>query len=104
MSALYDQIYEIVRQIPLGVVATYGQVAQLADMPHGAQVVGWALRALPKENIVPWQRVIAKGGRISIVNPEHTPNEQGELLILEGHTIIEHADGWYVENPRWFMH
>jgi methylated-DNA-protein-cysteine methyltransferase-like protein len=46
-------------------VATYGQVAALVGVPRGARAVGWALRALPSGNTVPWHRVVGAGGRIS---------------------------------------
>jgi methylated-DNA-protein-cysteine methyltransferase-like protein len=59
----YDRIYAIVRQIPAGKVATYGDVARLAGLPGQARQVGYALHALPPHSTVPWHRVInAKGG------------------------------------------
>lgn len=66
-SGFFEQVYELVRDIPPGRVATYGQVAALAGVPRGARAVGWALRALDGElaSRVPWQRVVGQGGRIS---------------------------------------
>lgn len=63
---LYDLIYAIVRQVPRGKVATYGQVARIAGR-CSAQMVGFALAALrdSEEQAVPWQRVINAQGRIS---------------------------------------
>jgi len=62
---LYAKIYNIVRAIPPGMVATYGQVAYLVGEPNCARQVGWALAALRNhvvEEPVPWQRVVnAKG-------------------------------------------
>lgn len=56
------------RRIPRGRVLTYGQVARLLGTPRGARAVGWALRALPDDegHRVPWHRVVAAGGRISL--------------------------------------
>jgi methylated-DNA-protein-cysteine methyltransferase-like protein len=56
----------MVRRIPPGRVATYGQIARLLDWPRGARTVGWALRALKPGTGVPWYRVVNAQGRISI--------------------------------------
>lgn len=61
---LYDRIYAAVRQIPAGRVATYGQIAHLVG-GCSAQMVGFALAALPNGSDVPWQRVINRQGKIS---------------------------------------
>ena len=65
--AFFDRVYDAVRAIPRGRVATYGQVAHFVGVPRGARAVGWALRALdPRaERTVPWHRVVGAGGRIS---------------------------------------
>ncbi|MDF2533559.1 MAG: hypothetical protein K0Q65_3140, partial [Clostridia bacterium] len=47
MNSTFVRIYDIVSQIPVGKVATYGQIAALAGLPRGARVVGWAMRAVP---------------------------------------------------------
>src|SRR5262245_49503146 len=65
MGKLYEQIYAVIRRIPRGRVATYGQVAVLARIPLRARQVGYALHALPPGNSVPWHRVINAQGRIS---------------------------------------
>ncbi|HSD66445.1 MAG TPA: MGMT family protein, partial [Vicinamibacteria bacterium] len=66
-SGFFARVYAIVRRIPRGRVATYGQVAALLGVVRGARAVGWALRALPEEEAVrvPWHRVVGSGGRIS---------------------------------------
>lgn len=61
----YQEIWELVRQIPPGKVATYGQIAHI----HGgctARMVGYAMSATDDESGVPWQRVINWQGKISI--------------------------------------
>ena len=89
---LYFRIYNMVRRIPRGKVATYGQVAALAGSPRASQVVGWALRALKPDTKLPWQRVINKAGMISIENM-HTPKElQVQLLQREG-VVVEQREG-----------
>lgn len=62
----YDRIYAIVRRIPRGRVATYGQVAELAGLAGHARQVGYALHALNSATAVPWQRVINAAGGISL--------------------------------------
>ena len=66
-EGLFARVYALVRQIPRGRVATYGQVAAMLGVPRGARAVGWALRALPEAQAarVPWHRVVGAGGRIS---------------------------------------
>jgi methylated-DNA-protein-cysteine methyltransferase-like protein len=62
----WEQIYRVVSRIPRGRVATYGQVAELAGLPHGAREVGWALAALIDDpTAVPWQRVVNARGEVS---------------------------------------
>ena len=78
MKSLYDRIYDVVRQIPRGRVATYGQIAHLIDPPCDARRVGWALAALRDRSIeppVPWQRVVNAKGMSSLGS--------GQLAILE---------------------
>ena len=55
----------MVRRIPKGRVATYGQVASLAGLAGHARQVGYALHALPHGTVVPWHRVVNAAGRIS---------------------------------------
>ncbi len=75
----------MVRRIPKGRVATYGQVASLAGLAGHARQVGYALHALPHGTIVPWHRVVNAAGRIST---RATPG--GELvqrILLENEGI-----------------
>ena len=53
-------------RIPRGRVATYGQVAAAAGLPQAPRVAGYALHALPPGSPVPWHRVVAAGGRLSL--------------------------------------
>jgi len=65
-SATYERIYAVVKRIPRGRVATYGQVAALAGLAGHARQVGYALFALPASGgTVPWHRVINGQGRVS---------------------------------------
>lgn len=64
-SETWQRIYAVVAQVPRGKVATYGQIARLADMPRHARLVGYALNGLAAGNRLPWHRIINAQGRIS---------------------------------------
>jgi methylated-DNA-protein-cysteine methyltransferase-like protein len=66
-SDTYRRIYAVVRRIPRGRVATYGQVAALAGFARQPRLAGYALHALRDERRVPWHRVLNAQGRISLM-------------------------------------
>jgi methylated-DNA-protein-cysteine methyltransferase-like protein len=80
----WERIYAVVRRIPHGRVATYGQVAQLADLPGHARQVGYALHALSEDNSVPWHRVINAHGQVSARAEPGWDGVQRQLLAREG--------------------
>jgi len=80
----YSLIYDMVKRIPKGCVATYGQIAELVDLPGHARQVGYALNALPDDHDVPWQRVINAQGRVSAQSDPHFEKIQRRLLEEEG--------------------
>ena len=82
-STSYRRIYAVVRRIPEGRVATYGQVAVLAGLPGHARQVGYALHALDDES-VPWHRVINAQGRVSARAEPGWEGFQRQLLESEG--------------------
>jgi methylated-DNA-protein-cysteine methyltransferase-like protein len=65
-ASAYDLIYQVIRRIPRGRVATYGQVAALAGFGKYPRLAGYALSALPEGSPLPWHRVLAAGGRLSL--------------------------------------
>lgn len=65
-NSIYQKIYNTVKQIPFGRVATYGQIAQMVDNCT-ARMVGYALAATPEDVKIPWHRVINCQGRISLI-------------------------------------
>lgn len=87
---LYGRIYQVIRKIPKGRVATYGQVAELAGIPGGSRVAGAALKTSKPADRLPWQRVIGKAsklrGRIAIYDPVGAA-VQRQLLEDEGVTV-----------------
>ena len=80
----YARIYAVVRRIPRGRVATYGQVAELAGLPGHARQVGYALHALSPGTAVPWHRVINAAGGISLRASPGLELTQRQLLEQEG--------------------
>jgi methylated-DNA-protein-cysteine methyltransferase-like protein len=60
------RIYDVVRRVPRGKVATYGQIATIAGLDGQARQVGYAMAAIGRASAVPWQRVINAQGRISM--------------------------------------
>ena len=86
-QARLERIYETVRDIPSGNVASYGQVAEVAGIPRGARQVGWALRQLSRDQDVPWHRVITASGRIAFEAGSAGFEKQKALLEQEDVTV-----------------
>jgi methylated-DNA-protein-cysteine methyltransferase-like protein len=80
----YARIYAVVRRIPRGRVATYGQVAELAGLAGHARQVGYALHALPAGSAVPWHRVLNAVGAVSLRTAPGDELTQRQLLEREG--------------------
>ncbi|MCA9501813.1 MAG: MGMT family protein [Myxococcales bacterium] len=80
----WSPVYRVVRRVPEGRVATYGQVAALAGMPGAARQIGWALNALDESDDVPWHRVINARGEISGRGEREVEGLQRARLEAEG--------------------
>lgn len=80
-NSFFSRVYAIVRKIPRGKVATYGQIARALGVPSAARTVGWAMRACPTN--VPWHRVVNARGEISL-RPTSGYPEQRARLQAEG--------------------
>lgn len=96
-QSTFEKIYEVVKQIPYGQVATYGQIAALAGNRRWARVVGYALHVNPDPDHIPCYRVVNKEGRVSDAFVFGGGNCQVELLQAEG---VEFIDG-YVDMERY---
>lgn len=95
----FSLIYEVVRQIPKGRVASYGQVAALAGNRRWSRVVGYALHVNPDPDGIPCYRVVTKDGRVSEAFAFGGGNRQVELLMADG---VEFVDGHVdMENYQW---
>lgn len=95
----FEKIYDVVKQIPKGQVATYGQVAALAGNRRWARVVGYALHVNPDSEHIPCYRVVTKEGNVSPAFSFGGANRQISLLEAEG---VEFRDGHVVmEQYQW---
>ena len=63
MNLSYQQVYDIVAQVPSGKVVSYGQIARMLGRPRAAREVGRAMRICPDG--LPWQRVVMQDGAIA---------------------------------------
>ena len=88
MTEFTRRIYEVVKQIPKGCVASYGQVAQLAGNPRGARGVGFALHRNPESGVIPCHRVVFQDGSTCTGYAFGGPEVQRRLLEEEGVTFL----------------
>ncbi len=79
----WEPVYRIVRQIPEGRVATYGQIARLAGLSN-PRMAGYAMAAVRPEDDVPWQRVVNSRGEVSERAAGDGARRQRRLLRAEG--------------------
>lgn len=101
MPSSYPAIYRVVRRIPAGRVATYGQVAWLAGVPGQARLVGYAMHAAAPDDLVPWHRVVNAQGRIS-ARGEGPGASVLQRLRLEQEGVVFDAGGRLsLEQFRW---
>jgi len=84
MENSFQEIYKVVRRIPRGKVATYGQIARLAGNPRWARVVGYALHVNPEPGSIPCHRVVNRLGAVSSAFAFGGENMQIALLEEEG--------------------
>lgn len=87
----FEKIYMVVKNIPKGKVATYGQVARLAGNSRWARVVGYALHANPDPENIPCHRVVTREGKVSGAFVFGGAEIQRERLENEG--IVFEKDG-----------
>ncbi len=81
-------IWDTIRDVPKGSVASYGQIAEIAGIKRGARQVGYALRHLPANQKVPWHRIITASGKIAFAVGSDKFDEQAGRLIKEGVVIL----------------
>jgi methylated-DNA-protein-cysteine methyltransferase-like protein len=89
MKNSFTLIYDVVRRIPYGKVATYGQIAALAGNPRWSRVVGYALHVNPDPEHIPCFRVVNRFGQVSSAFAFGGENRQIALLEQEGVTFVD---------------
>jgi methylated-DNA-protein-cysteine methyltransferase-like protein len=103
---MFDFIYQAVKEVPYGQVATYGQIAHIVKAPT-PRVIGYALSALPAGTHVPWQRIVNAQGMLSPRNNHNLgATEQQILLEQEGikfhnHQLCFKTYAWQGPTPMW---
>lgn len=85
----FERIYNVVKLIPRGTVATYGQVAALAGNPRWSQVVGYALHVNPDPGEIPCHRVVNRFGETAKAFAFGGEDVQKQLLLQEGVEFLE---------------
>ena len=84
MNGAFEKIHDLVKRIPVGKVATYGQIAAMAGMPRGARIVGYAMAGCPDGKGVPCHRVVDRQGRTKAAFDLFRPGTQRAMLEAEG--------------------
>lgn len=96
---VFATFYDIVRMIPEGKVATYGQIARLAGMPRCARTVGYAMAGC-QDPSVPCHRVVDRFGGTKACFDTYAPGTQRALLEAEG--VLFRSDGTVdLEKSQW---
>jgi len=88
----FERIYDVVKRIPKGKVASYGTVAAMAGNPRWARVVGYALHSNPEPIAIPCHRVVTKDGRVSVAFAFGGENMQRLLLSEEGIEFLDNGN------------
>ena len=98
-KSAFELIYDVVKQIPRGKVATYGQVAFLAGNRRWSRVVGYALHANPDPEHIPCHRVVNRLGEVSKAFVFGGENRQ--IALLEGEGVKVEGNKVNLEIYQW---
>ena len=93
-DGFFARVYAIVKEVPPGKVATYGQIAALAGAPRMARQVGYALHVNPEPGVIPCHRIVNREWRLAPAFAFGGSDVQAALLAGEG---VETADGYVVD-------
>lgn len=80
----FESVYDMVEQVPCGMVATYGQIAALVGAPRRARYVGYALHVNPRPGAIPCHRIVFADSRLAEGFAFGGPEAQRALLEAEG--------------------
>ena len=99
-DGFFNRVYDMVRQVPRGMVATYGQIAKLVGEPRRARYVGYALHVNPEPGDIPCHRIVFADGRLAEGFAFGGPEVQRALLEDEGVAFLAngHVD---LQASRW---
>lgn len=97
----HRRIYAVVSRIPRGRVATYGQIARLANLPGQARLVGYALSAIPDGSRIPWHRVVNARGQVSDRRDGGPMAVVQRLLLEREHVRFDARGSIRLELFRW---
>jgi methylated-DNA-protein-cysteine methyltransferase-like protein len=104
-QSFFIRVYDAVKKIPKGKVATYGQIALLSGSPRAARIVGWALHNNPEPGVIPCHRVVNRRGRLAPTFAFGGAEIQQKMLEAEG--VFLNSDGFvdlaaYLWTPKDF--
>ncbi len=94
----FEEVYKVVKRIPEGKVATYGDVARSAGSPRASRQVGWALHSNPEPGVIPCHRVIFADGSLTDGFAFGGREVQKALLEAEG---VEVSDDFTVDLEKY---
>jgi methylated-DNA-protein-cysteine methyltransferase related protein len=86
-NTFYSNAVSVIKNIPFGKVATYGQIAMMAGNYRAARQISWILRSSSKKHDLPWHRIINKQGKISLRKSEGY--ELQEVMLKKEGIIFE---------------
>jgi methylated-DNA-protein-cysteine methyltransferase-like protein len=94
-KGFHAQVWAVVKRVPKGWVTTYGDVAAALGSRSVARQVGYALAALPAGSDVPWQRVVAAGGKLpragTTAMRRHAAALRREGVAVRGGVVVDFA-------------
>lgn len=96
-------LYQLVRRIPKGKVATYGQLAKLMGLPRHARHVGNALANTPENVRIPWHRVMNAQGRISLrrINWQSGSDDLQRILLEAEGVVFDDSGKIRLRDYQW---
>ena len=97
----FSRVYAVVRKIPSGKVASYGQIARLCGNSRSSRAVGYALHVNPLPGVIPCHRVVNREGRLAPAFAFGGPEVQKELLEQEGVAVFRADNAYYVEIEKY---
>lgn len=110
-EGFFGSVYEMVAQVPAGMVATYGQIAKLVGEPRRARYVGYALHVNPQPGVIPCHRIVFADGRLAegfaFGGPEAQRTlleDEGVAFLANGHVDLQASrsyDPIRCQEPQW---